>query len=116
MSRVWKRIKRTYNALPTSLRGPFVIAIMAPREARAVALCLVKGRLQDYFKTWVDYDRTRGMNRWIDLVDWVGGYPFEVAKPELIFDFFRQQGFELTRLATCGGGVGCNQFVFLKPA
>ena len=29
-----------------------------------------------------DYGKNeRGMSFWQDLVDWVGGYPFEVAKP-----------------------------------
>ena len=35
------------------------------------------------------------MSRWHDLVDWVGGYPFEVARPEEIFRFFPARGFEL---------------------
>jgi 2-polyprenyl-6-hydroxyphenyl methylase/3-demethylubiquinone-9 3-methyltransferase len=44
----------------------------------------------------------------------VGGYPFEVAKPEEVFDFYKKRGFELGRLKTCGGGLGCNEFVFIK--
>jgi 2-polyprenyl-6-hydroxyphenyl methylase/3-demethylubiquinone-9 3-methyltransferase len=51
-----------------------------------------------------------------DLVDWVGGYPFEVARPEEILDRVRSRGFELERLATCGGGLGCNQFVFRRSS
>ena len=51
-----------------------------------------------------------------DVVDWVGGYPFEVAKPEEIFDFFRRAGFDLQTMKTCAGGLGCNEFVFLLKA
>jgi 2-polyprenyl-6-hydroxyphenyl methylase/3-demethylubiquinone-9 3-methyltransferase len=54
------------------------------------------------------------MSVWYDLVDWVGGYPFEVAKPEEVFDFYRKRGFELSRLKTSGGGLGCNEFVFIR--
>jgi 2-polyprenyl-6-hydroxyphenyl methylase/3-demethylubiquinone-9 3-methyltransferase len=54
------------------------------------------------------------MSRWHDLVDWVGGYPFEVATPELVFDFYRERGFSLVQLKTCGGSLGCNQFVLVK--
>jgi 2-polyprenyl-6-hydroxyphenyl methylase/3-demethylubiquinone-9 3-methyltransferase len=54
------------------------------------------------------------MSPWTDMVDWVGGYPFEVAKPEQIFDFYRARGFVLERLVTAGGGIGCNEFVFRK--
>ena len=55
------------------------------------------------------------MSAWHDIIDWVGGYPFEVAKPEQIFDFFRDRGMVLARLTTCGGSLGCNQFVFVRP-
>lgn len=57
----------------------------------------------------------RGMSVWHDIVDWVGGYPFETAKPEEVFDFYRKRGFILEQLKTCGGGHGCNEYVFLNP-
>lgn len=57
----------------------------------------------------------RGMSAWHDIVDWVGGYPFESAKPEEVFDFYRKRGFILEQLKTCGGGHGCNEYVFLNP-
>jgi 2-polyprenyl-6-hydroxyphenyl methylase/3-demethylubiquinone-9 3-methyltransferase len=47
-----------------------------------------------------------------DLVNWVGGIPFEVAKPEEVFAFHRVRDFELRHLSTCGGGLGCNEYVF----
>jgi hypothetical protein len=56
--------------------------------------------------------KNRGMSVFHDLVDWVGGYPFEVARPEEIFDFYRDQGFLLMRLSTRGGKSGCNEFMF----
>jgi 2-polyprenyl-6-hydroxyphenyl methylase/3-demethylubiquinone-9 3-methyltransferase len=49
-----------------------------------------------------------------DVVDWVGGWPFEAAKPEEIFDYYRARGFELVRLKTRAGSHGCNEFVFVK--
>ncbi len=59
-------------------------------------------------------NRFRGMSPWRDVVDWVGGYPFEVAKPEEIFNFYRDRGFRLDELTTCAGGLGCNQLVFTR--
>jgi hypothetical protein len=59
-----------------------------------------------------EYQSTRGMSAFHDWRDWLGGYPFEVAKPEAVLDFLFRQGFSLYRLTTCGGGHGCNQFVF----
>jgi hypothetical protein len=47
-----------------------------------------------------------------DWEDWLGGYPFEVAKPEEIFERFQQKNFMLKKMRTCAGGLGCNEFVF----
>ncbi len=38
-------------------------------------------------KTWRNYPQVRGMSPWHDLVDWVGGYPFEVPNPRRYFAF-----------------------------
>jgi 2-polyprenyl-6-hydroxyphenyl methylase/3-demethylubiquinone-9 3-methyltransferase len=54
------------------------------------------------------------MSAWRDVVDWVGGFPFEAAKPEEIFLFYRARNFELRNLVTCAGGLGCNEFVFSR--
>jgi 2-polyprenyl-6-hydroxyphenyl methylase/3-demethylubiquinone-9 3-methyltransferase len=56
----------------------------------------------------------RGMSLWHDMKDWVGGYPFEVARPEAVFRFFWDQCFCLYELKTCAGRHGCNQFVFMR--
>jgi 2-polyprenyl-6-hydroxyphenyl methylase/3-demethylubiquinone-9 3-methyltransferase len=63
------------------------------------------------FNSLRKYYLARGMSPWRDIVDWVGGYPYEVAKPEEIFDFFRKRGFALCRLKTMTG-FGNNQFIF----
>lgn len=55
------------------------------------------------------------MSAWRDVVDWVGGLPFEVAKPEQILDLYRERGFELVKMRTCAGGHGCNEYVFAAP-
>lgn len=69
----------------------------------------------NFLKTWNTYGKNnRGMSAWRDIVDWAGGYPFEVAKPEEVFDFFQAKGFSLKKLKTCAGGLGCNEFVFVK--
>jgi 2-polyprenyl-6-hydroxyphenyl methylase/3-demethylubiquinone-9 3-methyltransferase len=115
-SHLWRAVKRLYNSLPGGLRLPFTLLVMVPREALSLAKAVSLGRPGDYLRGWTDYKRSRGMSRWHDLVDWVGGYPFEVATPEAIFDFARERGFVLQRLKTCAGGLGCNQYVFVRDA
>jgi len=110
----WRLIKRTYNRLPRFLRLPFAVLVMGLREVRPLLLSIVRLRFSEYLRSWTSYQTNRGMSRWYDLVDWVGGYPFEVARPEQVFDFYRLRGYVLDRLKTCGGGVGCNEFVFTR--
>jgi len=110
----WKWLKKTYNRLPGVLKVPYTMIVIAPDELRALARSVLTLNLGSYFRSWSQYDRRRGMNRWRDIVDWVGGYPYEVSTPDEIFDYFTARGFTLTKL-NCGRvGLGCNQFVFSR--
>lgn len=110
-SDIWRFVKRTYNRTPKSLRflilwpiGAFLLGGIT-----LVDLCrLRKPRIVSVVSS------PRGMSLWIDIVDWVGGYPFEVASPDRIVEFYRRRGFALDKLASCGRKLGCNQFVFTK--
>ena len=111
-SRRWAAIKRAYCS--SSLWRAVIVATIIPywvlRELAADLLWL-----RNPFRRYTEYRSSRGMSVWHDWIDWLGGYPFEVAKPEQILDFFRARGLVLTRLATAGGSPGCNEFVFHRP-
>jgi len=108
----WNWIKKTYNRLPSFLRIPFATVVIAPDEAKAILRSLLTLKPGEYLRSWTNYQSRRGMNRWYDIIDWVGGYPYEVSTPDEVFDFFRERGFILSKL-NCGRvGLGCNQFVF----
>lgn len=112
-SNLWLLVKKAYNKLPHGLKWviliPAFIRLWGPTSLRD--LIALKP-----FYTWRNYSKlsTRGMSAWRDVVDWVGGLPFEVAKPEDIFNFYRDQGFTLEKMITCAGGHGCNEYVFEK--
>jgi len=111
-SRRWTKVKKLYNRLPRGLRFLVVWPSFLVQYWRRLVKDFLRGRP---FQTIRDYGKNqRGMSLWQDLVDWVGGYPFEVAKPEQIFDFYKERGFLLTCLRTCGGSSGCNEYVFEK--
>ncbi len=112
VSRAWTRIKRLYNLAPQPVKLLMLIPSFFYVWSIPLALDVVRGRP---LASWRD-DYDRGMSPWRDLVDWVGGYPFEVAKPEDIFRFYRVRGFHLQNLKTCRGGRGCNEFTFVKAA
>ncbi len=113
-SKLWLLVKKAYNRIPKGLRWiilwPAILHLWGPPLIRDFLL----GRP---FWSWRNYSRKslRGMSPWRDVVDWVGGLPFEVATPEVIFRFFRDRGFILQELSTCRGKLGCNQYVFSRP-
>jgi 2-polyprenyl-6-hydroxyphenyl methylase/3-demethylubiquinone-9 3-methyltransferase len=109
----WKKIKKTYNGLPRPLRSPFAALAIAPDEIKSALGSLLRLKPGEYVRSWTRYSRNRGMSRWHDIVDWVGGYPYEAARPDEIFEFYRARGFTLTKMK-CTGGLGCNEFVFVK--
>ncbi|HEX8118574.1 MAG TPA: class I SAM-dependent methyltransferase [Pyrinomonadaceae bacterium] len=110
----WKWIKKTYNRLPRPLRPPFAALAVASDELKPALRALVTLRPQEYVRRWTGHGKNRGMSHWRDIVDWVGGYPYEVATPDEIFDFYRARGFTLTKLKCGGVGLGCNEFVFVR--
>lgn len=103
ISRYWIAVKKLYNR--KRFLRPLVIALHIPYL---------------YWARWLIRhltgrgDLERGMAIWYDMIDWLGGYPMEVARPEDVFSIFRSKGFELRKLRTCGGRMGCNEFVFRR--
>lgn len=110
-SRRWRTVKKFYCS--SVLGKSLVCGIAIPwYMARRFTIDCLKGN--DPIAYYRDYKNRRGMSPIHDWFDWLGGYPFEVAKPEQIFRFFRDKGFELTNLTTKGALAGCNEFVFVR--
>lgn len=113
-SRRWTWIKQRYNK--SGVIGKQFLALYTLFRQWTITMIKDFIKTGNPLKTWFAYGKNnRGMSAYHDIVDWVGGYPFEVAKPEEVFDFFKcGRGFELQRMKTCAGGLGCNEFVFYK--
>lgn len=110
-SSLWKIVKKFYNITPKYIR--FIVII--PVFLRFWILPFIRDFLKfKPFLTWKSYKIKHGMSPWFDVIDWVGGYPFEVAKPKDIIDFFEKKGFKLQQLQDCGAGHGNNEFVFIN--
>ena len=109
---VWKGIKRIYCGAPAP--GKFAIA-----GAWAV-LCAARGlaadllRLRNPLMRYRASATLRGMSFWRDVVDWVGGHPFETATPDEVVQFLNVRGFARVALRTVGRRLGCNEFVFRR--
>ncbi len=113
-SRVWLRIKKLYCTLPGFLRLPFVVCIWTPIETVRFFQHLLLGQPGKYFDRHKEYyKKSRGMSRWRDMIDWIGGYPYEFAKAQDLVTFYTKDGFSLTKLQE-SEGYGNNQLVFAK--
>jgi 2-polyprenyl-3-methyl-5-hydroxy-6-metoxy-1,4-benzoquinol methylase len=109
----WKTLKRWYCQLPRPVRPVYAAFTVLPLELRAASKALLRGRPGDYVRQWTGYSANRGMHKWRDIIDWVGGYPYEAAKPDELFEFFHTRGFSLERLR-CDAGLGCHELVFRR--
>jgi 2-polyprenyl-6-hydroxyphenyl methylase/3-demethylubiquinone-9 3-methyltransferase len=107
ISHLWKKIKKIYNLSPTPLQ--FLIAsTYFPLVIinRTVSGLIFHIPVTKWYKA-----SERGMLLWYDCVDWCGGYPFETARPDQLFQFYRDKGFNLIEMKLKKGS-GCNEFLF----
>lgn len=110
----WHWIKKTYNGLPGVLKAPFAAVVWLPNELKLLAKAVLTLNPKVFTDSWTQYQKNRGMTKWRDIIDWVGGYPYEVSTPDEVFDWARERGFSLTKLKCGRVGLGCNEFVFVK--
>lgn len=111
ISRRWLKFKQIYCS---GMAGRWVTTAVGFAYFIYVGLRADLPRLRNPLARYRDYKKNRGMSIFTDWIDWFGGLPFEVAKPEGIFDFYRDRGFVMTKMTTAGGSLGCNEFVFRK--
>ena len=105
ISRYWRAVKRLYNT--NRLARTAVVLVHLPYLFAARALVrAARGQ----------FALERGMSLWHDMIDWLGGYPFEVATPGEIKAFAETRGLRQLAVKTCGGRHGCNEFVFENVA
>jgi SAM-dependent methyltransferase len=107
----WRVVKRTYLRCPVPLRPAYVAPFFLYSALAGLASDLV--RAEDPRRRYHGRGR-RGMSMWFDMVDWVGGWPFEVATPAEVVGFAQRHGLTLVRQRTVGRRHGCNEFVLRR--
>lgn len=109
-SSFWKKVKKFYCS---NLAGR--ISILLAFIPFFVFSGFVKDmlRCKNPFDRYTEYKKNRGMSIYYDWIDWLGGYPFEVAQPDDVIEFYRGRGLALVRKKTTKGW-GNNEFVFKR--
>ncbi len=95
VSLVWCSIKKFYcsgaagKIMVTSIFVPYFI---------------IRGLVEDILslrnpiKRYREYKNKRGMSCFHDWIDWLGGYPYEFARPEQIIMFVQERGFVVQKI------------------
>lgn len=119
----WKSIKKFYNKSPDIVRGMMILSNF---------LFLVEEEIRRKRNPFNMTDR-RGMHLFTDIIDWLGGYPYEAITTDETVYFFERKNFEgiMINKTTYHDavypqtlkkyyvylkqvGLGCNEFIFKK--
>jgi SAM-dependent methyltransferase len=102
-SPAWRRIKRLYvRSRPAVQRGMVDAVSVIGAIARAA-----------YTRT-NPFAQRRGMSWRHNIVDWVGGYPYEYATPEELRAFVEPRGFTTLEVRRGPTPIACNELVFRR--
>jgi SAM-dependent methyltransferase len=102
-SPVWGLIKRIYNRAPWFARQ-ILVALFLPLIFTA-KFAVARGN---------PLKMKRGMSFYHDVVDWIGGYPYEHRTKDEVSALLESLGFRLERFIPATVPTGCNQFVFRR--
>ena len=102
-SPIWREIKKLYCVAPTVLQR-VMIGIFYP------IIWIAK-----LMATGVNPSKKeRGMSFFFDVVDWVGGYPYEFASIEEIIKIGQALGLECKKAIAANTPIGCHEYIFIK--
>lgn len=102
-SKVWKVVKWLYNVMP-NFGQRLMIWTFYPIITIAKLIVTRKN----------PFRKRRGMSFYYDIVDWLGGYPYEYAGKEQVLEYLEGEGFKCIKFVKPAVPTGCNEFVFLK--
>lgn len=103
--RAWRTIKRIYTRSPRAVQK-CLVGVFCPVIFLAKLLVTRANPVR----------KNRGMNFYYDVIDWIGGYPYEYASATRIKQIVRAAGFESENVIPAEVPTGCNQFVFRRKA
>jgi 2-polyprenyl-6-hydroxyphenyl methylase/3-demethylubiquinone-9 3-methyltransferase len=113
-SRVWWLIKYVYNKLPRFLRAAYGFTVYFSIIFIGVLKNLILLRPKAAFwpiRQLMYAKPRRGMSVRHDILDWMGGMPFEFVGYDVLTEYMKARGFRLIS-GTPNPGLGCHEHVF----
>lgn len=112
-SHVWWLIKWLYNKLPRPLNTTYAYGLGLLTHLLNILKYTLKFQPMTAIRPLLDYKKQRGMSIMHDLIDWMGGLPFEFARYDVLDQYMVSRGFQLER-GKEASSLGCHQMVFIK--
>ncbi|MEK7581225.1 MAG: class I SAM-dependent methyltransferase [Patescibacteria group bacterium] len=100
-SPTWEFIKKLHSESPNFVKKMLLYALYP-----IILLAKVTALRRNPFK------KGRGMDFYYDVVDWVGGYPYEYASIDEVRSFVTSLGFKSIRVIPARTPTGCNEYIF----
>lgn len=102
-SRAWRAIKWSYNWSPRIVQRGMVYAA-TPTIAVAKFAVTRENPLR----------KERGMDFYTDVIDWIGGFPYEYASVDEVVGRVTPMGFQQVKVIRGKTPTSCNEFVFQR--
>jgi 2-polyprenyl-3-methyl-5-hydroxy-6-metoxy-1,4-benzoquinol methylase len=102
-SPIWHLIKKSYCSSPKFLKSMFIISLY-PVIMAAKAVVTKKN----------PFVMDRGMEFYHNVIDWVGGFPYEFTTIPETITFLNNKGFSSVKQIPAKVPTGCNEYVFKK--
>lgn len=112
-SHFWWFVKWLYNRLPAGLDKVYAYTLGYLANAANILKYTLRGKPMAAIGPLLKSRERRGMSVHRDMIDWMGGFPFEFASYDTLADYMRGRGFELLH-GQRNGSLGCHEMVFKR--
>ena len=110
-SHFWWFIKSAYTVLPNILKPTYAYAIGIAANLLNILKYTLRLRPMAGIRPLMEHKKKRGMSLKYDLIDWIGGFPYEFVRYEVLEKYMGVRGFSLAR-GQRAHSLGCHEMVF----
>ncbi len=110
-SHFWWFIKFFYNKLPSGLNTCYAYFISYFLRGAVFVKRSLKSLLNGVISGHLLKENKRGMSNSHDMIDWIGGFPYEFASLEVLVEYMKCRDFKIIKAKEVSS-LGCHQLVF----
>ena len=112
-SHVWWLIKHIYSKIPRPLNYVYAYGFWIIVNILVILKYTVKLKPMTAIRPYFEKNY-RGMSIKHDIVEWMGGFPYEFSTYETLVEYIQSRGFVL-RNSKKATSLGCHELVFYLP-